>query len=137
MVRHKNLLAFGIVLIAGVIVFVFCNSTKGYDYDIEPQITLPEYQNDLGRIISAYERMIDRLMYLNENNGNGLGTEIKAVNKKLASIEYKLTVVSTKLARIEKTLGLEPSQYPGEIKDEVKNDANENANIKPQAERTR
>ena len=72
--RHKNILAVGIVLIVCFIGIAVSDPTHGGDrkYEIEPEITLPEYQNDLGRVINAYERMMDRLMYMTEKKFSGI-----------------------------------------------------------------
>ncbi|MDD5010633.1 MAG: hypothetical protein PHQ00_00745 [Phycisphaerae bacterium] len=110
--KHKNLLAVSIVLIICLIVIAFSDSIHGSEkkYRIEPEITLPEYQNDLGRVINAYERMMDRLMDINEKNSAGIDTEVKKITKRLASIDRRLTELSQKTARIEKALNIDTSK---------------------------
>jgi predicted nucleic acid-binding Zn-ribbon protein len=110
--KNKNLLAVSIVLIICLIVIAFSDSIHGSEkkYRIEPEITLPEYQNDLGRVINAYERMMDRLMDINEKNSAGIDTEVKKITKRLASIDRKLTELSKKTARIEKALNIDASK---------------------------
>jgi len=127
MTRNKNLLALEIVFIISLIVVIFSNSTHGDQkkYEIASEITLPEYQNDLGRVINAYERMMDRLMYMTERNFSSISYDVKDISNKLVSIDSKLTELSARMARIEKTLGVEQSEKP----DGIKSDANNNSNI--------
>jgi predicted nucleic acid-binding Zn-ribbon protein len=110
--KNKNLLAVSIVLIICLIVIAFSDSIHGSEkkYRIEPEITLPEYQNDLGRVINAYERMMDRVMSMNEKNFASINIEVKDINKKLDAIEQKLTELSKKTARIEKALNIDTSK---------------------------
>ncbi|PKL49396.1 MAG: hypothetical protein CVV39_03045 [Planctomycetes bacterium HGW-Planctomycetes-1] len=125
MSKNKNLLAVSIVLIICLIVIAFSDSIHGSEkkYRVEPEITLPEYQNDLGRVINAYERMMNRLMDINEKNSAGIDTEVKKITKRLASIDRKLTELSKKTARIEKALNIDTSK---EI------DANDSPVIEPE-----
>jgi predicted nucleic acid-binding Zn-ribbon protein len=131
MSKNKNLLAVCIVLIVCLIVIVFSDSIHGSEkkYEIEPEITLPEYQNDLGRVINAYERMMDRMMYINEKNFAGINTDVKDISKKLVSIDRKLTELSKKMTRIEKALNIDQPGKPVEKTSEVKNDANDSLKI--------
>jgi predicted nucleic acid-binding Zn-ribbon protein len=131
MSKNKNLLAFSIALIVCIIVIVFSDSIHGSEkkYEIEPEITLPEYQNDLGRVINAYERMMDRMMYINERNFAGINTDVKDISKKLVSIDRKLTELSKKMTRIEKALNIDQPGKPIEKTSEVKNDANNSLKI--------
>lgn len=131
--RYKNIVAVSIILIVCFIGIAVSNPTHGGDrkYEIEPEITLPEYQNDLGRVISAYERMMDRLMYMTERNFNSISFDVKDVSNKLVSIDSKLTELSARIAKIEKALGIEQSETPGKKNDEVKNDANDNSIKQP------
>jgi hypothetical protein len=134
MSKNKNLLAVSIVLIVCFIGIAFSDSIHGSEkkYEIEPEITLPEYQNDLGRVINAYERMMDRMMYMNERNFAGINTDVKDISKKLVSIDRKLTEISKKMTRIEKALNIDQSGKPVEKTSEVKNDANDNLKIEPE-----
>ncbi len=131
MSKHNNLLAFSIVLIICLLVIAFSDSIHGSEkkYEIEPEITLPEYQNDLGRVINAYERMMDRMMYMNERNFAGISTDVKDISKKLVSIDRKLTELSKKMTRIEKTLNIDQPEKSVEKISEIKNDANDNLKI--------
>jgi hypothetical protein len=108
MSKNKNLLATGIVLIVCFMVIAFCGTIRGSDdkYKIEPEITLPEYQNDTTRIIGAYERMMDRFMNLTERNFSSINTDVKDIAIKLVMIDNKLTELSTRMAKIENALGI-------------------------------
>jgi len=134
MSKNKNLLAVSIVLIVCLIVIAFSDSIHGSEkkYEIEPEITLPEYQNDLSRVINAYERMMDRMMYMNERNFAGINTDVKDISKKLVLIDRKLTELSKKMTRIEKALNIDQPEKPVENTSEVKDDANDNLKIEPE-----
>lgn len=126
MIKDKKLLATGAVLILSFIVIVFSNSTHGNEgrYEINPEITLPPYQNDLGRIIDAYERMTDRMMTMTERNFGSISYDVKDVSNKLVSIDGKIAELSARMAKIEKALNIEQT----ERKIEIKSDANDNSN---------
>jgi archaellum component FlaC len=88
-------------------------------YEVESQITIPEYRTDAARAIDAYERLMERHMDLTEGNFTRIGVDLRDVAKKLDSINSKLTELSTRIARIEKKLGIEqPKLLPsrGEFK---------------------
>ena len=107
--ENKNLLVFGAVLIVCLIVIGFSSSIQGGEksYEIKPEITLPEYRTDTARAIDAYERVMDRFISLTEKNLTGINTDVKDITKKLVLIDCKLTDISTRMARIEKALGIE------------------------------
>jgi len=109
MSKNRNLLAVGIILMVGLIVIAFSSSIQGNSrtYKIKPEITLPEYRTDRGNPIDAYERLMDRFMDLTENNLADINTNIEGIGKSLVLIDYKLTELSTRMARIEKALGIE------------------------------
>ena len=50
-------------------------------------------------------------MGLTERNLTGIGTGLKGVVKKLDSIDAKLTELSTRMARIERALGIEQGPH--------------------------
>ena len=105
--KSKKMLVVGVVLIVCVIVIGFSSSIQGGNYEIKPEITLPKYRTDTGRAIDAYERMMERFMDLTERNLTGINTDVKDVAKKLDLINHSLTKLSTRMARIEKALGIE------------------------------
>ena len=106
--KNKSLLAVGVVLIVCLIVIGFSSSIQGRErsYRIRPEIILPEYRTDSSRAIDAYERVMDRLMNLTEKNLTGINTDVKSIAKKLVLIDRKLTDISTRMARIERTLSI-------------------------------
>jgi hypothetical protein len=108
--ENKNLLVVGVVLIITFIVIGFSSSIQGGSYKIKPEITLPEYRTDTARAIDAYERVMDRFMSLTEKNLTGINTDVKDIAKKLVLIDCKLTELSTRMARIEKALGIEQTE---------------------------
>ncbi len=78
-------------------------------YEVEPQITNLQYRTDAARAIDAYERLMERYMSLTERNLFSLGTDIRDVIRKMDSIDDKLTQLCTRIARLEKALGIEPA----------------------------
>ncbi len=110
--KNRNLLAVGIVIIVCIIVIGFSSSIQGSNttYKIKPEITLPEYRTDRGSVIDAYERMMDRFMDLTENNLAGINTNVEGIGKSLVLIDYKLTELSRRMARIEKALDIEQTK---------------------------
>jgi len=114
----RNLLVVAAGLVCCVVVVWLSTSIQGGEktYEVRPQITLPEYRTDAARAIDAYERLMDRYMGLTERNLSRFGTGLKGVVKKLDSIDAKLTVLSARMARIERALGIEEPKRPVEKK---------------------
>jgi hypothetical protein len=79
-------------------------------YEVEHEIKLPEYKSDTARMIDSYERTVNRLMDMKNNNS-------ALVNIKLQNIENKLDKLiriseenSNRLQKIEEKLGIEPEK---------------------------
>ena len=123
--KNKKLLVVGVVLIVSVIVIGFSSSIQGGSYEIKPEITLPESRTDTARAIDAYERVMNRFMNMTEKNLTGINTDVKSIAKKLVLIDCRLTDISTRMARIEKRLGIEQpeKQVEKSSKDEMSNNA--------------
>jgi hypothetical protein len=81
---------------------------------------LPEHRTDTARAIDAYERVMDRFINLTEKNLTGINTDVKSIAKKLDLIDCKLTDLSTRMARIEKALGIEQTEKRVEKTPEAK-----------------
>ena len=106
-----------IKLLSVVTIFIICcllavwlstsiqGSTK--TYEVRPNITIPESRTDAARAIDAYERLMERYMDLTERNLFDVSRGTKDTVKKLDSIDLKLTQLSTRIAAIEKALGIE------------------------------
>ena len=114
MITNKNLLAVGAAVVCCITVVWFSTSIQGdtKTYELRPQISIPEYRTDAVRAIDAYERLMERYMDLTERNSIGISADLKEVIKKLYSIDDKLTELSARIARIEKTFGIEQSKPP-------------------------
>jgi len=76
-------------------------------YEIRPEVSMGAYRSDAVRVMDAYERLMDRYMFLVEGNLNNLGTDMSGVIKKLNSIEKKIDVLGTRITRIEKALNIQ------------------------------
>jgi len=131
MTRNVGLIAVGVILAIGLIVITFSGYTNGDRYEIEPEITLPAYQNDLGRIIDSYERIMDRLIYINGKSNDKMVADFEELNKELTSIDRKLTILTAKVTKIEKALGVELSEPPTEPTSQTIVDPNNNT-LNPQ-----
>ena len=114
MITNKKLLAVGAFVVCCVTVIWFSTSIQGGSktYELRPQISIPQYRTDAVRAIDAYERLMERYMNLTERNSTRIGTDIKEVIKRLDSINNKLTELSARMARIEKTFGIEEPKPP-------------------------
>ena len=112
MSKNKHVLFAGTILLVCLIVIGFSSSIQGSNktYKIKPEITLPEYRIDRDSAIDAYERMMDRFIGLTEDNLAGINTNVESIGKSLVLIDYKLTELSKRMARIEKALGIEETK---------------------------
>ena len=75
-------------------------------YELQPQVTIPEYRTDAARAIDAYERLMERYMDLTERNLFGIGADVRIAAKRLDSIDRKLNELSARMTEIEKVLGI-------------------------------
>jgi hypothetical protein len=119
MTKNKNLL----VLCAAVAVCTLTvavpnhNNHGDQSYEFDNEITLPEYRSDLDKMIDAYERMVDRVLY-----ANGTGGDVNVLSQKMTEIDNKLNMISAKLARIEDSLKSQKTEKP---LNQIKNEAND------------
>ncbi len=104
---------FAVITICSILAWLTSPITgKEATYEVETQITTPEYRTDAGRAIDAYERLMERHMDLMEKNLLRFGTDCQAIGEKLDSLNSRLSEVLTRLERIEKALGIEPNITP-------------------------
>ncbi len=122
MTTNKNLLAIGALVVCCIIVVWFSTSIQGNPktYELRPHISLPEYRTDAARAIDAYERMMERYMNMTERDSVRISADLKEIIKKLYSIDNKLSELSARMARIEKTFGIEQTEPPAKIKPQTK-----------------
>ncbi len=122
MTTNKNLLAIGALVVCCIIVVWFSTSIQGNPktYELRPHISLPEYRTDAARAIDAYERMMERYMNMTERDSIRISADLKEIIKKLYSIDNKLSELSARMARIEKTFGIEQTEPPAKIKPQTK-----------------
>ena len=118
---NKNLLAVAAAVICCAAVVWFATSIHAGEktYEVQPQITIPEYRTDAARAIDAYERLMDRLMDLTEMNLDRIDTNIRSIVKKLDSIDAELKKLSARIEGIENALGIEkpkPQTKPAHTK---------------------
>ena len=106
--NKRTLLAIAATLATCILILWSSTSIGGREitYEVRPQISVPEYRTDAARAIDAYERMMERSMDLNEKNLTAIGADLREVVRILNSIDAKLTGLNTRVARIEKSLGI-------------------------------
>ena len=106
--NKRTLLAIAAAFAACILILWSSTSIGGREitYEVHPQISVPEYRTDAARAIDAYERMMERSMNLNEKNLTAIGADLRKVVRILNSIDAKLTGLNTRVARIEKSLGI-------------------------------
>ena len=126
MIKNKNLLAVVAVVICCLIIIWFSATTHGNPetYDVQPWISVPQYKSDTVRAIEAYEQLMERYINTTERNSTRIDRELKLVVRKLDSINNKLTKLSLRISRIEKTLGIEGTKLPQRNKPQPKNTEN-------------
>ena len=109
MINNKTLLTTGAIIICGITVIWLSAKTHGNPttYELQPWISVPQYKTDAVRAIDAYERLMERYMDMTENSSLRTNKDLKEVIKKLDSLDVKLTKLSHRIARIEKTFGIE------------------------------
>ena len=105
--RHIFAVAVGLAVCLGLVWHSGLIQARSRTYELRPEIRLPEHRTDAGRAIDAYERLMERYMTLTEKNLSGINVDMKGVGKKLDSIDGRLAGLSTRMARIEKALGIE------------------------------
>jgi len=122
MTTNKNLLAVGAVVVCCITVVWFSTSIQGdpKTYELRPHISVPEYRTDAVRAIDAYERMMERYMNMTERDSIRISADLREIIKKLYSIDNKLTDLSARIARIEKTFGIEQAEPPAKIEPQTK-----------------
>jgi len=108
MTAKRNMIGLGLCLVLGLLILSSAIMQAGQKtYELRPEITLPEYRSDAARAIDAYERTMTHYMSLVERNLTGVNTDVRAVLRKLDSIDAKLIALSVRVARIEEVLGIE------------------------------
>ncbi len=113
MPRNRNLIMLSAAFVCSVIMVWLCISIRGESsYEIKPKITVPAYRTDAARAIDAYERVMERFINLTGKNLTDIDTEVKDIARTLHSVDYKLTELSGRMARIEKALGIEQPRKP-------------------------
>lgn len=96
------------VIFIGVLIW-FAGSLNGsQDYDVRPEISIPEYKSDAARAIDAYEKVMNRYMDLSESNFKNIELDNRKIFEKLLEIQTDISRIDMRLERIEKAMGLDP-----------------------------
>ena len=109
MKTRKSLLGVAAVIVCGGVAVWFSASIQGgqKSYNLQPDLTIPEYKTDTDHVMEAYERLMDRYMDLTGNHLATVGMDLRNIVARLDSIDARLTELSTRLARIERAIGSE------------------------------
>jgi hypothetical protein len=110
--KHNRYLLIAIVVIAICLVTVAVSTAipdNGGKYEVSATVDVPGYKTDATRAIDAYERLMERYMDLSENFLSKTGFDSQVISARLDSIDSRLIDISTRLARIEKALGIDPN----------------------------
>ncbi|MCX5634531.1 MAG: hypothetical protein NTW55_01625 [Planctomycetota bacterium] len=120
MLTNRNLLIVAAVVICSVLSVWFSTSIQGESktYEIQPQIAVPEYRTDAARAIDAYERMMELYIGLADGNLGKINSNVQDILRKMESIDSKLTDLSSRIGRIEKSLAIEQPLKSAEQKTE-------------------
>lgn len=96
------------VIACGLTVTWFSTPIQAVDknYEVRPEVGIPEYRTDAARAIDAYERLMDRYMQMTERVFTGIDTDVRDVVKRLNSMDSKLTELLARFTRIENALGI-------------------------------
>jgi hypothetical protein len=105
----NNLLAIVVITLVCVIAILFSGSIQGSQktYEIQPNLSIPEYKTDMVRAIEAYERLMDRYMDLTGSHLTTVGMDLRNIVTKLDSIDGRLTELSARLTKIERALSID------------------------------
>ena len=118
MKMSKSLLTVVTAVACGAIAAWFSASIQGGQntYELQPNLTIPEYKTDAVRAIEAYERLMDRYMDLTGSHLSTVGMDLRGVVTRLDSIDGRLTELSARLTRIEQALDIEnESERAGKV----------------------
>lgn len=96
------------IIFVGVLIWFAGSLNGGQDYDVEPEISIPEYKSDAARAIDAYEKVMNRYMDLSESNFKNIDLDNRKTFEKLLEIQTDIARIDMRLGRIEKAMGLEP-----------------------------
>ncbi len=111
--NKKNRKTIAFIIVGVLFLFTFTTITGGQrNYQIKPEVEIPEYKTDNTRMIETYVRLMDRYMDLVEKNLGAIDLNIKNTAKSLERIDKNLNDLSIRIARIEKAMGIEEPQSP-------------------------
>ena len=109
MKKCKNLWIIVAVITCVFIAVLLSGSIQGGQntYELQPNLSIPEYKTDTARVIDAYERLMDRYMDLTGSHLSTVGMDLRNVVTRLDTINGRLSELDSRLARIEQALGVD------------------------------
>ncbi|MFC1636484.1 hypothetical protein ACFL5Z_16765, partial [Planctomycetota bacterium] len=98
MKKNMNLLAVLIIILCGITAVWFSGSIQGRQntYELQPNLSIPEYKTDTARVIDAYERLMDRYMDLTGSHLSTVGMDLRNVVTRLDTINGRLTKLDSR-----------------------------------------
>ena len=107
----RTLLAVAAAAISCLIVVWFTTTIQGSEtYEIHPHVAVPygyTPTTDTYRLIDLIEYLTDQNQQIALDHLTAINEQLKALAKKLNSVDAKLTRLSRRMARIEKALGIQ------------------------------
>lgn len=109
MKTSKSLWIIVVVIACVIIVVLFSKSIQGGQntYELQPNLSIPEYKTDTARVIDAYERLMDRYMDLTGSHLSTVGMDLRNIVTRLDSINDRLSKLDMRLARIERAMAVD------------------------------
>ena len=109
MKKSKSLWIVASVITCVTIAVLFSGALQGGQntYELQPNLSIPEYKTDTARVIDAYERLMDRYMDLTGSHLSTVGIDLRNVVTRLDTINGRLTEMESRMAKIEQALGID------------------------------
>ena len=76
--------------------------------EVRPEVSIPATTSDVDRIMTSYEKLMDRFLDQNQAQLISVAEENKGLSERLDQLDRKLNLVLKKLTRIEKAMGIPP-----------------------------
>jgi outer membrane murein-binding lipoprotein Lpp len=110
MQKNKKFLLFASIMISGLLIAGISarvSTGESSTYEIQPEITLPQYRSDTARLIDSYERTVNRVLDARERDSRMVNYKMEKIGTKIDKLTEKVDKLSERMERIEKKLGIE------------------------------
>ncbi len=96
----------------GIIWLTTAGTAANKMYEIQVDPAMDAYYGDMGRLVTAYERLSEQYLMLVQNQLNRMSDDVNSGGRRLESIEKKLDAITLRLGRIEKALKITDETKP-------------------------